>query len=73
MSKEYVSGERESSRSYSKVVKTQGGTTLYLAGVGGSTDSDGNVLDFAGQTRMALARLDANLREAGGSMCYLLL
>ena len=68
MSKEYVNGDRESSRSYSKVVKTQGGTTLYLAGVGGSTDADGNILDFAGQTRMAFARLDANLHEAGGSL-----
>jgi enamine deaminase RidA (YjgF/YER057c/UK114 family) len=68
MSKEYVGGERESSRSYSKGVKTHGGTTLYLAGVGGSTDAEGNVLDFAGQTRMAFARLDANLREAGGSL-----
>ena len=68
MSKEYFGGERESSRSYSKVVKTEGGKTLYLAGVGGSTDADGNVLDFAGQTRLAFARLDANLREAGGSL-----
>jgi 2-iminobutanoate/2-iminopropanoate deaminase len=68
MSKEYFSGEQQSSRSYSKVVKTEGGKTLYLAGVGGSHDADGNVLDFAGQTRLAFSRLDANLREAGGTL-----
>ena len=68
MSKEYFKGEREQGRSYSRVVKTRGGSTLYLAGVGGANDDAGNVLDFEGQARRAFARLEANLAEAGGSL-----
>ena len=68
MSKEYVKGDQQQARSYSKIVKTQGGTTLYLAGVGGSHDDDGNLLDFAGQTRRAFTRLTENLEAAGGTL-----
>ena len=68
MSKEYSKGVREQNRSYSRVVKTRGGTTLYMAGVGGATDDAGNVLDFEGQARRAFDRLQANLAEAGGSL-----
>jgi hypothetical protein len=57
VSKEYFKGVREQSRSYSCIVKTQGGTTLYMAGVGGATDDAGNVLDFDSQTRRAFGRL----------------
>lgn len=38
MGKEYLKGVREQSRSNSRIVKTDGGTTLYTAGVGGATD-----------------------------------
>jgi 2-iminobutanoate/2-iminopropanoate deaminase len=68
MSKEYVKGDQQQARSYSKVVKTQGGTTLYLAGVGGSHDDDGNLLDFAGQTRRAFSRIAENIEAAGGTL-----
>ncbi len=68
VSKEYFKGEREQSRAYSRVVKTRGGATLYMAGVGGATDDAGNVLDFEGQTRAAFGRLQANLAEAGGTL-----
>jgi 2-iminobutanoate/2-iminopropanoate deaminase len=68
MSKEYVKGDQQQARSYSKVVKTQGGTTLYLAGVGGSNDDDGNLLDFAGQTRRAFTRIAENIEAAGGKL-----
>jgi 2-iminobutanoate/2-iminopropanoate deaminase len=68
MSKEYVKGDQQQARSYSKVVKTQGGTTLYLAGVGGSNDDDGNLLDFAGQTRRAFTRIAENIEDAGGKL-----
>jgi 2-iminobutanoate/2-iminopropanoate deaminase len=68
MSKEYVKGDQQQTRSYSKVVKTQGGTTLYLAGVGGSHDDDGHLLDFAGQTRRTFARIAENLEAAGGKL-----
>lgn len=68
MSKEYVKGDQQQARSYSKVVKTHGGTTLYLAGVGGSHDDDGKLLDFAGQTRRAFTRIAENLEAAGGKL-----
>lgn len=68
MSKEYVKGDQQQARSYSKVVKTHGGTTLYLAGVGGSHDDNGNLLDFAGQTRRAFTRIAENLEAAGGKL-----
>jgi enamine deaminase RidA (YjgF/YER057c/UK114 family) len=68
MSKEYVKGDQQQARSYSKVVKTQGGITLYLAGVGGSNDDDGNLLDFAGQTRRAFTRIAENIEDAGGKL-----
>lgn len=68
MGKEYLKGGREQGRSYSRVVKTRGGTTLYLAGVGGANDDQGNVLDFEGQARRAFGRLGTTLTEAGGSL-----
>ncbi len=68
MSREYVKGEREESRSYSKAVKVRGGTTIYLAGVGGATDAAGNVLDFPAQTRAAFGKLRENLAAAGGTL-----
>ena len=67
MSREYVKGEREEGRSYSRAVKVKGGTTVFLAGVGGATGPDG-ALDFAGQTRNAFERLRANLADAGGTL-----
>jgi 2-iminobutanoate/2-iminopropanoate deaminase len=68
MAKEYVTGERESSRSYSRAVKVRGGTTVYLAGVGGATDAAGNALDFPSQTRAAFAKLRVNVEAAGGTL-----
>ena len=38
MGKEYLKCVREQSRSNSHIVKTHGGTTLYMAGAGGATD-----------------------------------
>ncbi len=66
MSREYVKGEREESRSYSKAVKVKGGTTVYLAGVGGA--AEGNALDFPSQTRAAFGRLRENIESAGGTL-----
>src|SRR6266545_8406564 len=70
MAKEHVAGEREQSRSYSRVVKVKGGTTLYLAGVGGANDADGHSLagDFAAQTHAVFARMRENLAVAGGTL-----
>ncbi len=68
MSRTYVKGEREEASSYSRAVKVTGGTTVYLAGVGGATSPDGAQLDFGTQTRNAFERLRANLAEAGGEL-----
>jgi enamine deaminase RidA (YjgF/YER057c/UK114 family) len=70
VSKEHVAGERENSRSYSRAVKVKGGTTVYLAGVGGATDAKGNSLagNFAAQAHAAFERIRVNLAEAGGTL-----
>ncbi len=70
MSREYVSGEREQSRAYSRAVKVKGGTTVYLAGVGGANDAQGRSLagDFAAQVHAVFARVKENLAQAGGTL-----
>ena len=68
MSREYITGERERGRAYSRAVKVRGGTTVYLAGVGGATDAEGRPQDFASQVRGAFQRLGVNLAEAGGTL-----
>ncbi len=68
MGRTYVKGEREEASAYSRAVKVSGGMTVYLAGVGGATSSDGAQLDFGTQTRNAFERLRANLAEAGGAL-----
>ena len=70
MSREYVTGDREQSRAYSRVVKVKGGTTLYLAGVGGANDAQGKSLagDFAAQVHAVFARIRENLAQAGGTL-----
>ena len=68
MGRTYVKGEREEASAYSRAVKVTGGTTVYLAGVGGATSPDGAQLDFGTQTRNAFERLRANLAEAGGAL-----
>jgi 2-iminobutanoate/2-iminopropanoate deaminase len=70
VTKQHFSGERESSRSYSRAIKVQGGTTIYLAGVGGTPDSQGRSLagDFTAQTHRAFERLRENVELAGGTL-----
>ena len=68
MSRTYVKGDREEASAYSRAVRVTGGTTVYLAGVGGATSPDGAQLDFGTQTRNAFERLRANLAEAGGKL-----
>ena len=68
MSRTHVKGEREEASAYSRAVRVTGGTTVYLAGVGGATGPDGVELDFGTQTRNAFERLRANLAEAGGAL-----
>ncbi len=70
MAKEYYKGTNEEDRSYSPAVKTTGGTTVYLAGVGAITDESGKSLadDFEGQVRASFERIRSTLGRAGGSL-----
>ena len=70
MSREYFRGDNEDKRSYSRAVKVTGGTTIYLAGVGGQTDAQGRSLagDFTAQAHRAFERLRDNLAQAGGTL-----
>ena len=70
MSREYFKGSAEDERSYSPAVKVTGGATVYLAGVGATTDAAGKSLagDFAGQTRATFERVRVNLERAGGTL-----
>lgn len=70
MTRDHVKGEQEERRSYSKAVKVTGGTTVYLAGVGGSADAQGNSLagNFTAQAHRVFERLRENLAAAGGTL-----
>lgn len=70
MPREYFKGNAEEDRAYSPAIKTTGGTTVYLAGVGTTTDADGKSLggDFEGQVRASFERIRANLARAGGDL-----
>ena len=70
MPREYYKGTAEEERSYSTAIKVTGGTIVYLAGVGATTDEDGKSLggDFEGQVRATFERIRANLQRAGGTL-----
>ena len=70
MPREYFKGTAEEDRAYSPAIKVNGGTTVYLAGVGATTDADGKSLggDFEGQVRATFERIRANLARAGGEL-----
>ena len=44
MPREYFKGTAEEDRAYSPAIKVTGGTTVYLAGVGATTDANGKSL-----------------------------
>ena len=70
MPREYFKGTAEEDRAYSPAIKVAGGTTVYLAGVGATTDVNGKSLggDFEGQVRATFERIRANLARAGGDL-----
>ena len=70
MPREYFKGTAEEDRAYSPAIKVIGGTTVYLAGVGATTDASGKSLggDFEGQVRATFERIRANLARAGGDL-----
>ncbi len=67
---EYIKGEREEPRAYSPAVVTQGGTIVWLAGVGGRLDAPGEPIpaDFSEQVHNIFGRLGATLERAGGTL-----
>lgn len=69
--KEYLEGDqRKRERAYSLAVKTQGGTTIYVAGHGGFEDDSGKTYpgDFDSQVRVCFERIGKTLERAGGSL-----
>ena len=59
----------DTQRTYSSGVVTQGGKTVWLAGMGGVTGPGGKKnADFASQTRQVFANIAATLKEAGGTL-----
>ena len=66
----YIKGEMPQMRAYSPAVITQGGTTVFLAGVTGAVASDGKAMhiDFEGQVREIFAKLGKTIEEAGGKL-----
>lgn len=61
--REYLKRERPQSRSYSAGVITQGGRSIWLAGIVAMEDSSGNSLegDFDGQTREIFTQMGKEL------------
>jgi len=56
-------------RSYGAGIVTEGGRTVWLAGMGGTVGPDGKkITDFAEQTRQAFRNIEKVLKEAGGSL-----
>ena len=70
MSREYFKGETQEARSYSRAVKVKGGTTVYLAGIGGAVDAKGNSLagNFEAQARTVFERLRQVMADVGGAL-----
>ncbi|HEY1506099.1 MAG TPA: RidA family protein, partial [Stellaceae bacterium] len=60
-------GPIDAQRTYSSGVVTQGGKTIWLAGMGGVTGPGGKKnSDFPSQTRQVFENIAATLKEAGG-------
>ena len=68
---EYITGPREEGRAYSPAVITQGGTIIWLAGVGGRrTDLPDQPIsaDFGEQVHQVFQNMGATLERAGGTL-----
>jgi 2-iminobutanoate/2-iminopropanoate deaminase len=68
--KEFIKGERPQQRGYSQAVITEGGKTVWLAGVLAGVDDSGKSLagDLDGQVRQIFKLLNATLEKAGGKL-----
>lgn len=70
MTRTFIAGDTQRSRSYSPAVVTEGGRTVWLAGHLATEDEDGNSLegDFDGQVRCIFRKLAATLERTGGRL-----
>ena len=70
MPREYFKDAAQDERSYSPAIKVTGGTAIFLAGVGATTDETGKSLagDFEGQVRATFERIRTTLARAGGTL-----
>jgi 2-iminobutanoate/2-iminopropanoate deaminase len=56
-------------RSYGAGLVTEGGRIVWLAGMGGTTKSDGSkITDFSEQTRQAFRNIETALKKRGGTL-----
>ena len=70
VSREYLTLDWTEGRAFSPAVVTQGGKTVWLAGVTAPFDADGNSLagDFEAQTHEVFRVIEARLEQLGGSL-----
>jgi len=70
MPRECFKGGPEEERAYSPAIRVNGGTTIYLAGVGATTDENGKSLggDFEAQVRATFERIRSTLARSGGTL-----
>src|SRR6476620_5505727 len=68
--KDFIKGERPQQRGYSQAVITDGGKTVWLAGVLAVVDVSGKSLacELDGQVRQIFKLIDATLQKAGGKL-----
>lgn len=66
----HKSSSYQASRSYSPVVVTEGGRTIWLAGIIAAEDEQGRSLagDFDGQVRCVFRKMAAALAEVGATL-----
>jgi enamine deaminase RidA (YjgF/YER057c/UK114 family) len=69
-SKRFIANERNARSGYSPAVITQGGTTIWLAGLTGAVDANGKSLagDFDAQVRETFRVIEQTLAQAGGKL-----
>ena len=70
MKRTQFTADHQKSRSYAPAVVTEGGRTVWLAGILASEDEDGNSLadDFSAQVHCIFAKMARQMKEAGGGL-----
>jgi len=69
-SRRFIKRDAPERSGYSPAVITEGGKTIWLAGMTGASDASGKSLagDFDGQVRATFAVIEQTLKEAGGKL-----